>query len=95
MPLALIGILLVSRLVDRMQKPAGSAKKKPRSSKAGSATGGSKVQLKNAPQDIRPGAPLSAEERDAMLDGVKNLARENPKKVAGLLRNWMEEDEPR
>ncbi|MCR9142020.1 MAG: hypothetical protein NXI24_07190 [bacterium] len=42
-----------------------------------------------------PDAPtkLSAAERDEMLEGVKNLAENDPQKVAGLIRNWMNEDE--
>ncbi|MEQ9364112.1 MAG: hypothetical protein RIF32_07720 [Leptospirales bacterium] len=36
---------------------------------------------------------LSAAERQEMLEGVKNLAEANPEKVAGLIRNWMSEDE--
>lgn len=37
---------------------------------------------------------LSAAERDEMLDGVKNLAENDPEKVAGLIRSWISEDEP-
>lgn len=36
---------------------------------------------------------LSAAEREEMLEGVKNLAESNPEKVAGLIRDWMNEDE--
>ncbi|HBS04917.1 MAG TPA: hypothetical protein DEA96_08135 [Leptospiraceae bacterium] len=32
-----------------------------------------------------------ARERDEMLDGVRNLARDDPKKVASMVRHWMKE----
>lgn len=36
---------------------------------------------------------LSEHERRDMLEGVKNLAESDPKKVAGLIRNWIHEDD--
>lgn len=38
------------------------------------------------------GKKLSPAERQEMLEGVKNLAESNPEKVAGLIRNWMSQD---
>lgn len=56
-----------------------------------------------AEKEISPATPGSTEEtvsnrkidprdRDEMLDGVRNLARDNPKKVASVVRHWMKED---
>lgn len=85
LPVILIAILMLSRLFVTDKKP----RKKSRKSTGKPA---SKVELRQPASDSRPGTPLSAEEREAMLDGVKNLARENPKKIAGLIRNWMQDE---
>lgn len=36
-------------------------------------------------------ARVDNRDRDEMLDGVRNLARDNPKKVASMVRHWMKE----
>ncbi|MBU44545.1 MAG: hypothetical protein CMN76_15090 [Spirochaetaceae bacterium] len=39
----------------------------------------------------RTGGSRIHRERDEMLEGVRNLARDNPKKVASMVRDWMKE----
>lgn len=41
---------------------------------------------------VAPGArsrPLSRREREAMLDGIQNLVRDNPARTAALVRTWL------
>ena len=40
---------------------------------------------------VQGSARIDEKDRDEMLDGVRNLARDNPKKVASMVRHWMKE----
>ena len=52
-------------------------------------------RTKNRPgRNKTPGAPkkaISPEERSDMIEGMREMAKENPENTAKLLRNWLDE----
>ncbi len=57
-------------------------------------SGRRKAESSSVPSDSASSEPtprVDDRDRDEMLDGVRNLARDNPKKVASMVRHWMKE----
>ncbi len=90
--LAAAATACVSALIFALQRPRTN---RSNNARRGQSSGHAKAAPHPAPAPT-PGAThrLSAAERDEMLDGVKNLAENDPEKVAGLIRSWISEDEP-
>lgn len=98
--LLLAGLLLFFPLVHYRQShpgkkdDAGSKKKAsgagPKRSKSASREADT-TETNPSKGTISSAQRFNEKERDEMLDGVRNLARDNPKKVASMVRHWMKE----
>lgn len=77
----ILGSLLFLRRPGRQKKDPSESQAPP-------------VQQEKKNPNAKPRAPreLTGEERDQMLDGMRALARENPERVAGVVRKWMKEE---
>lgn len=91
--LAAAATACVSALIFALQRPgrSPSGPRPARSKKQNSRQASSATPAAGAAATTHQ---LSAAERDEMLDGVKNLAENDPEKVAGLIRSWISEDDP-
>jgi flagellar biosynthesis/type III secretory pathway M-ring protein FliF/YscJ len=89
---AALASLLLLRVMSARPGESSRKSRRPARSGASAKRAPEKADRARLEQTADSAKRLTGAERQEMLEGVKNLAEENPERVADLIRTWIHED---